>query len=491
MLSAYTLDPGTKITLESLIFSELGEEITFEQKKGQLSLVPSEDDGLLLSKKVCQKADYAFKLNSILQKKILEISSQQKNQGNTVGTLENVFTEIEMPLVKVLADMELAGIKIDPLIFKGISEKITARIKNLEKSIHEISGSDFNINSPSQLAEILFVKLGISTENIKKNKTGYSTAAAELAKLRGEGKIISKIEEYRELFKLKTTYLDALPLLIDADCRIHTTFKQAVAATGRLSSTDPNLQNIPIKTELGQLLRTAFVAKDGYLLISGDYSQIDLRVVAHVSKDKKMIEAFHRGDDIHKITAAEVNKVTLSQVTDTMRRNAKELNFGIIYGMGSFGFSQSAGISRQDAQDFINTYMDKFSGVAKYMKNTKEFARKNGFVETLVGRRRNIAEINSSNFQVVSGAERMAINMPIQGLAADIVKIAMIKVSQEFENNPEVKMILQIHDEIILEVKEGVAKEVALRVKELMENAYKLSVPLIADIKVGENWGEI
>jgi DNA polymerase-1 len=387
--------------------------------------------------------------------------------------------------------MELTGIELNTIIFKGISEKITGTLKNLEISIYEMAGKEFNINSPSQLSEILFVTMGLSTADIKKTKKGLSTASAELGKLRDSHKIIAKIEEYRELFKLKTTYLDAIPKLVDQNSRIHTTFNQAVTATGRLSSTEPNLQNIPIKTDLGQLLRTAFTAKEGYKLVSADYSQIDLRCVAHVSNDKKLIEAFHRGDDIHRITASEINQVSLSQVTEKMRSSAKALNFGIIYGMSSFGFSQSAGISREEAQKFINAYMEKFSGVASYMKETREFARTNGYVETLLGRRRNLNEINSPNFQVAAGAERMAINMPIQGLAADLMKLAMLGTSQAFADDSDVQMILQVHDEIILEVKAEKAEAAGKKLKEVMENVHPLRVPLIADVQIGDNWGEI
>lgn len=492
MIAAYVLNPGEKITLEKLILSEIGEETTFEKKKkGQLSLVADDEDRQSIAHVACQKADYALKLKLVLEKEITRISAEQRKADHTQGTLETVFKDIEMPLVKILGEMEMEGVGINTVIFSGISEKISGTLQNLEKSIYSLAGKEFNINSPSQLAEVLFSDFKLPTDNIKKNKTGYSTAADELEKLRENHEIIRKIEEYRELFKLKTTYLDAIPKLVDENSRIHTTFNQAVTATGRLSSTDPNLQNIPIKTALGQLLRTAFAARDGYKLISADYSQIDLRAVAHVSGDKKLIEAFHQGYDIHKLTAAEVNKVNLSQVTETMRRNAKALNFGIIYGMGAYGFSQSAGIERAEAQKFIDTYMEKFSKVADYMKETREFARKNGYVETLLGRRRNIQEINSPNMQVASGAERMAINMPIQGLAADIMKVAMIKVANEYENNPDVKMVLQIHDEIILEVRQELAEEVSGKVKELMENAYKLQVPLVADVKIGDNWGEI
>jgi DNA polymerase-1 len=491
MLAQYVLDPGKKIELRQLVFSELGEEMPADEtKKKQLSILEEAPDMESISLRACRNADYIFKLKTTIEKKIIATSAQQE-KTNPKNTLQTVFEKIEMPLVKILAEMELAGIKLNTTIFKGISEKITTRLKSLEKSIYELAGAQFNINSPKQLADILFEKLNLSTFNIKKGKTGYSTAAAELEKLRSEHKIIEKIEEYRELFKLKTTYLDALPLLVDKNSHIHTTYQQAVAATGRLSSIEPNLQNIPIKTDLGQLMRTAFVAEDGWKLVSADYSQIDLRCVAHVSNDKKMIEAFNRGDDIHRLTAAEVNKVTPSQVTDKMRSSAKELNFGIIYGMGAFGFSQSAGISRDEAQNFINTYMDKFSGVAQYMKETREFARSNGYVETLLGRRRNIPEINSPNFQVANGAERMAINMPIQGLAADIMKLAMIKVHEQFKDNTEVRMILQIHDEIILEVKRSRAEEVSQKVKDLMETAYPLRVPLIAQVNIGDSWGEI
>lgn len=492
MLAAYVVNPGEKIELEKMIFSELGEDAKFEQKgKRQLSLVASNDEIENAVKIVCQKADYALKLKKVLEKTMEKISSEQKKANNTKGTISTIFSQMEMPLLKILADMEITGIELNSVIFEGISKKITVTIKNLEKAIYEMAGREFNINSPSQLGEVLFVDLQLPTFDIKKNKTGYSTGAAELEKLRREHKIIEKIEEYRELFKLKTTYLDTIPLLCDDKSRIHTTFNQAVAATGRLSSTDPNLQNIPIKSELSQLIRTAFVAGAGKKLISADYSQIDLRCVAHVSGDKKMIEAFHRGDDIHTLTAAEVNGVTHSQVTQKMRSSAKALNFGIIYGMGAFSFSVSAKIPMDQAKKFISAYMEKFSGVAKYMKNTREFAKKHGWVETIMGRRRNLNEIHSPNFQVAAAAERMAINMPIQGLAADIVKLAMIKTQEAFANDPEVKMLLQIHDEIILEVTNEKAEKVAQKLKEIMENVYPLSVPLVVDVCSGDNWGEI
>ena len=492
MIAAYILDPGSKIEFNKLVMMELGEEVVEEENKsGQLSMMIDENSEQKGIKTISRKADYVFKLKNVLLKKIKDISEEQKQERYVFKDIEKMFFEIEMPLVEILSLMEISGIKLNTLVLKGISEKIESRIKNLEENIYKLSGETFNINSPAQLSEVLFEKMNLPTIDIKKTKTKFSTASSELEKLRSKHKIIEKIEEYREIFKLKTTYLDTLPTLVDDASRLHTTFNQTVTATGRLSSSDPNLQNIPIKTELGQLMRTAFVAEDGWKLISGDYSQIDLRIVAYVSDDKKLIEAFVRGDDIHKITAAEINKVALSQVTDKMRRGAKALNFGVIYGMSVFGFSKASGIERDDAKKFIDEYMRKFSGVANYIIRTKESAKRNGYVETLLGRRRNISEINSPNFQVAQGAERMAINMPIQGLAADVVKLAMIKIHEEYKNNSDVKMILQIHDEIILEVKENIAEKVSVRVKEIMESVFKLKVPLIAKVSVGDNWGTI
>lgn len=485
MVAAYVLGPGSKTDFDRLVLSELGEEIMPVNKKGQLGLMiePPEE----LSLESCRYADYIFKLKNGYARKIEAISAQQNPEHN----LQKVFTDIEMPLIKILAEMEVTGVKLNTIIFKGISEKITARIVSLKKGIYKEAGTQFNINSPKQLAEVLFETMKLPTLDIKRGKTGYSTASSELQKLKSEHKIIEKIEEYREIFKLKTTYLDALPLLVDENSRIHSAFNQTVTATGRLSSSEPNLQNIPIRTDLGQLLRVAFEAGEGWKLVAADYSQIDLRVVAHASLDKKMIELFWAGEDIHTATAAEINQVTKSQVTQKMRSAAKALNFGIIYGMSVFGFSASAGIDRDEAKKFIDAYFAKFTGVANYMRTTKEEARVKGYVETEMGRRRYVPEINAPNFQVAQAGERMAINMPIQGMSADIVKLAMLKVYEEYANNPDVKMILQVHDEIILEVKENLAEEVAARIKVIMQNVYKLKVPLVVDVKVGDNWGEI
>ena len=486
MLGAYVLRPGENISFSNLVFEEIGEEIEEEKKKsGQLGL--EIEDKEKIQERTCQKADYIYKLKRVIDEKIKNISKEQETKNN----VSKVFSQLEMPLISVLAKMEILGVKINSIILRGISEKIGKRINNLEKNIYELAGEKFNINSPKQLAPILFEKLELPTIQIKKNKTGYSTASTELEKIRKEHKIISKIEEYREISKLKNTYLDTLPKLVDENSRIHTTFNQAVTATGRLSSSDPNLHNIPIRTDVGKLIRTAFEAQKGFEFLSADYSQIDLRVMAHMSQDEKMIEYFLQGEDIHRATAAQIEQVSYSQITKDMRRKAKALNFGIIYGMSVFGFSQAAQVDSKTAKRFIDEYMQKFPGISNYIQQIKQFARKEGYVETEMGRRRYIGEINSPNFQIAQAAERMAVNMPIQGLSADIMKLAMIKVFEKYKDSKEVRIILQIHDEIILEVKEEKIKKVKKEIKEVMENVYKLKVPLVVDMKSGDNWGVI
>lgn len=486
MLAAYLLSSGDKIELRRVIFEELDEEFE-EEIKGQKSLDFSSEEKD--NEKLCQKVDYIWKLRSILGKKMEEISTSQEKEGK--HQLIDLFYEAEVPLAEVLADIEINGIKINKIIFNGIAEKIGERVNKLEETIQKMAGKKFNVNSTQQLREILFTDLKIPTQGIKKTKTGFSTAAPELEKIKGAHKIIEKIVEYREIFKLKTTYLDTFPSLVEEDGRIHSTFNQAVTATGRLSSDHPNLQNIPIKTDLGKMIRTAFEAEEGNVLVAADYSQIDLRVMAHMSGDKKLTEAFWAGEDIHTKTAAEVNKITHSKVTQKMRRQAKALNFGVIYGMGSYGFSQSAEIPVAEAKEFIAKYMKEFSGVAEFIRKTKEEAKEKGYVETEAGRRRYIPDINSPNFMVQAGAERMAINMPIQGLAADIMKLAMIKVYEKYKDSKTVKMILQVHDEIILEVRKKEAEKVSQDVKKIMEEVYKLKVPLVVDTKIGLNWGEL
>lgn len=336
-----------------------------------------------------------------------------------------------MALIFVLAEMELHGVAVDLKMLETLSKEAQSTIKKLTKEIYELAGMEFNIASPVQLREVLFDKLGLEVEGIKKGKTGLSTSAEELEKLRGLHPIIDQISIYREVAKLQNTYIDVLPALVNAKTgRIHTHYNQTVAATGRLSSVDPNLQNIPIRTELGRLVRKAFVAEPGNTLVSADYSQIELRIVASLAKDKRMIEIFNNDEDIHAATAAAINNVSLDKVTKEMRYGAKEVNFGVLYGMGAYGLSWRAGIPQAQAKDFIKKYFEAFSGVRKYMDETLAFTKTEGYCETLFGRRRYIPELRAANFQVRAAGERMAINHPIQGTAADLMKMAMIEVKK-------------------------------------------------------------
>jgi DNA polymerase-1 len=409
-------------------------------------------------------------------------------------TLLTILENLEKPLIKILAKMEIAGIKVNSLKLERVSQEVDNQLQALEEEIYRLAGEEFNINSPSQLAVILYGKLLIPTDQIKKGKTGYSTDADQLRKLYTRHPIIEKIEKYRELSKMKNTYADVLPKLIEKDGRIHTLFNQAVTATGRLSSSEPNLQNIPKKGKLAGKIRQAFVAMPGSLLVSADYSQIDLRVAAHLSKDEKMIKIFHTGKDFHRATAAWVNNLKEEEITDKQRNEAKSLNFGILYGMGVYGFMRDSGVDRERAEFFITEYMKKFSGLKKFLEKTKEFAQRYGYVETEMGRRRYIQNINSKNFQLKNMAERMAMNLPIQGLSADIMKLAMVKIDREvldaYDFN-DVRMVLQIHDELIFEVKEELVEKFKEQAKKTMEKAYKLEVPLLVDISVGKSWNEL
>lgn len=488
LLEAYVLRTGKKIVLDDLIFEVTGRVVDPEKKSNQMMM--NLRDEKMVQKESCQKAQDILRIHDSLAREIDSIAKDQDKKNNVKTLLE----KLEMPLVQVLFNMEKNGVAFDAEIFEKISKDFNKKIGKLEKDIYEMAGEEFNINSTKQLRVVLFDKLKIDTTDIKKTKTGFSTASSELEKIKAMHPIAKKIEEYRELFKLKTTYIDALPKLIDENNRIHTTFNQAVTATGRLSSSDPNLQNIPIRTETGRRLRKGFVAEKGYKLVSADYSQIDLRCIAHVSQDKNLIEAFKNDLDIHSFTAAKVRGKDISEIDKEERRSAKELNFGLIYGMGSFGFSRAADITVNEAKEFIKKYFEKFPDVKKYIDQTKKEVEENGFVETEMGRRRNVPEIYSKNFQLKAMGERMAVNMPIQGLSADIMKLAMIAVfeylKKNFEND-EARMILQIHDEIILEVKDNLVKKVSEEIKKIMEGVYKFSVPLVVDVAVGGDWSEL
>ena len=406
--------------------------------------------------------------------------------------LEELFGNLEMPLIAVLARMERNGIAVDPALLKLLSRQATKELNALQKKIHRLAGEDFNINSPQQLGTVLFERMNIRGK-VKRTSTGaLSTAAEELEKLRDEHPIIELILQWRELSKLTGTYIEPFPTLIADDGRVHTTYNQTGTATGRLSSQDPNLQNIPTKTELGQRFRSAFVAEKGNELLSLDYSQLELRLVAHIADDAVMREAFERGEDIHTKTASVVFGVPSENVSPQQRRQAKVLNFGIIYGMGSVGFARAAGISRDEARAFMDEYFSRFAGVAAYMERTKEQAARDGYVKTLMGRRRPLPEISSGMPHIAAGAERMAINHPVQGTGADIMKRAMLAVDAAIRTRyPDTRLLLQVHDELVLEVPKGLVAEVGSTTRTLMEEAYELTVPLIVDVKYGMNWSDM
>ncbi|MFZ2299786.1 MAG: DNA polymerase I [Candidatus Moraniibacteriota bacterium] len=463
MIAAYLLDSGSNVEFGHLVLVECGAEA------------------------VTMPAQKLLILREIYDMRIDEVSKTQENGK----TLRYIFESIEMPLISVLFAVEQNGIFLNTKKFQTLSDELTGELAMLEKDIYTFAGREFNINSPKQLSEILFQDLKIPTTNIKKTKTGISTASMELQKLQAYP-IVAKIESYRELFKLKTTYLDALPALVDIDSRLHTTFHQTVAATGRLSSSDPNLQNIPARNSWSERVRGAFEAGNGMIFVGADYSQIELRVMAHLSGDKALTKAFQKGEDVHTTTASVVYKVNPEEVRPDMRRQAKVFNFGIMYGMGSFGLSQAAQIDQKIAAQFITAYFKKFAGVAKFIEEMKEGARTDGYVETELGRRRYTPEITSSNVQVARSAERMAINMPIQGLAADIMKLAMLAAAELTEGyGGDARMVLQIHDELIFEVAESRAEAFVAQLKKTMESAYTLNVPLTVETAIGKNWGEI
>ena len=403
--------------------------------------------------------------------------------------LEKLYYEVELPLIKVLADMEYQGFSVDEKTLRLIGDKLDKRIEELTSEIFSDAGGDFNINSPKQLGEILFEKLALPT--IKKTKTGYSTNIEVLEKLNNKHPIIHRIIEYRQLVKLKSTYIDGLANVISKDTnKIHTSFNQTVTATGRISSTEPNLQNIPIKLEVGREIRKVFVpSNEDFLLLDADYSQIELRVLAHISKDINLINAFHSNEDIHTSTAAKVFGVPVHEVTSLQRSRAKAVNFGIVYGISDYGLSENLHITRKEAQRYIDEYFKLYHGVKTYMDNIVLEGKKNGYVTTLLNRIRYIPELKSSNFNIRSFGERTAMNTPIQGSAADIIKVAMVKVYDELTRKGlKSKLILQVHDELIVEIHKDEIGEVKEIVKRSMENAIQLEVPLVVEMNIGTNW---
>ena len=411
------------------------------------------------------------------------------NRALEQAQMRSLYNDIELPLCPVLYSMEKAGVAIDRQQLEQFGNMLSARISECEAQIFTYSNEPFNINSTKQLGELLFDKLGLPP--VKKTKTGYSTNADVLEKLKSKHPIIPAIMDYRMLTKLKSTYADGLLKVIDDDGRIRTTFQNLVTATGRLSSTEPNLQNIPVRTDLGAEIRKMFIPRPGCVLVDADYSQIELRVLAHIAKDKVMQEAFRGGMDIHTVTASQVFGVPQEAVTPLQRRHAKAVNFGIVYGISEFSLAEDIGITRYEAKEYIDSYLTNYSGVRNYMKEVVANARQTGFTQTLYGRKRYIPELTSSNFNIRQGAERIALNTPIQGTAADLIKLAMIRVNAALkEKYPSATLILQVHDELIIECPAEIAEDVATLVSMEMQQVAQLDVPLVAEAKCGSSWYE-
>ena len=481
MLAAYLLGEKS-LGLKALAFSKFAIEMTpitdlIGSRAKQISM--SQVDIARAADYACADADMTGRLAEVLE-------AELHQQG-----LWQLFSEVELPLVPVLIHMERNGVALDTELLRQMAHRLGEQLLKLEAEIYNSVGHQFNINSPQQLSAVLFEELRLSPP--RKTKGGYSTGAAVLEELRGSHPVIEFILDYRQLSKIKSTYIDALPSLINPKTgRVHTNFNQTRTATGRLSSSEPNLQNIPVRGELGKQVRQAFIAPPGSYLLAADYSQIDLRALAHLSQDKSLLSAFHRDEDIHTATAAQVFGVDASQVTPDRRRVAKTVNFGVIYGMSEYGLEQATELSREEAAQFIAAYFEKYPGVKQYLEATKDQVREKGYVQTLLGRRRSIPEINSANRQVREAAERMAINMPVQGTSADIIKVAMINLERELDKRQlKSKMLLQVHDELMFEVPAAELEEMHQLVPEIMSTALKLSIPLKVDIKTGTNWGEM
>ncbi len=483
MVASYLINPSLRqhnldaLALQYFNYKKVSTKELIGVGKKQVSMadVPLEKIGNY----ACEDADFTQRLRVILEKKLIELG------------LKKLFDEVELPLIFVLLEMEMNGVALDVKLLEQMSVELDELLEEIKKKIYKISGVEFNINSPKQLSEVLFDRLKLRV--VRRTKTGPSTDVGVLEELSKEHELPQFILDYRQLAKLKSTYVDALPRLINAKTgRVHTSYNQTVAATGRLSSSDPNLQNIPIRTELGRKIRKAFIPGDkNHLLVDADYSQIELRIMAHLSGDKNLIKAFQEGEDIHRSTAATVFNVTPDEVTEDMRRKAKEVNFGIMYGMSVYGLASRLDISQEEAEDFIQRYFANYPGIRKFMDECIEIARDQGYVTTLLNRRRFLPEIHSENRQLREFAERNAINTPIQGSAADLIKVAMIRIHNRMKKEKlQSKMIMQVHDELVFEVPKSELEQAKTLIKEEMENAIKLKVPIRVDIGVGENWLE-
>lgn len=483
MLESYTQNSTGRHNMDDLAERYLGHKtIAFEEiaGKGKNQLTFDKIALDVASEYAAEDADVTMKLHQTLLPEL-----------EKTPTLLKLFNEIEMPLVRVLSHIERNGVLIDPQKLLIQSQEIEQRLAEVEAEVHQAAGQEFNLASTKQLQEILFEKLGLPVKK-KTPKGAPSTNEEVLEELAQEGHIVPKLLiEHRGLSKLKSTYTDKLPQMINPKTgRVHTSYHQAVTATGRLSSSDPNLQNIPIRNEEGRRIRQAFIAREGYKIVAADYSQIELRIMAHLAHDEGMLKAFAEGKDIHRSTAAEIFGVSLEEVTNEQRRNAKAINFGLIYGMSEFGLSNQLGISRQEARSYMDAYFNRYPNVLQFMTDIKTKAAEQGYVETLLGRRLYLPEIKSSNAMRRKAAERVAINAPMQGTAADIIKVAMIGIDKMIFGDENIKMIMQVHDELVFEVKAEKVDHYSQLIKAEMEKAIKLHVPLIADVGVGDNWDE-
>ncbi len=483
MLASYVINPsGRQHGLDTLAFAHFNyhmQPITdlIGTGKKQKSFATVDIDKATFY--AAEDADYTYRLRGVLAPKIDHLN------------LQNLYYNVELPLIPVLQDIEEAGVKIDCDFLAALSKDMDVQLEKLVRDIYDEAGHDFNINSTRQLSEVLFEELKLPTRGKTAKKTGFSTdvkVLEELAEIHGLPRLVL---DYRQLTKLKNTYIDAIPLLVNKETgRVHTSFNQTIAATGRLSSTDPNLQNIPIRTEAGRQIRRAFVPRDkSYSILSADYSQIELRILAHFTLDKALIEAFKKDEDIHARTAADVYGVKMEEVTSSMRRAAKTANFAVIYGVSAYGLSQQTELNMGESKEFIETYFERYPGIRKYMDDTIAFAKEKGYVTTLYNRIRYLPEINAKNFQVRQFAERTAINTPIQGTAADMIKVAMINIHKKMRKMKS-KMILQVHDELVFDIHNDEKDEIRALVKDGMEKAVKLKVPIKVDIGIGPNWLE-
>jgi DNA polymerase-1 len=485
MLAHYLLDPDSRHNMDILSENYLGYTpvsiTSLIGSKGKNQLTMRDVELEKIKEYAAEDADITLQLQQVFEPLLQKAAA------------EKLAKEIENPLIYVLAEMEREGVRIDPQTLSDFSKELETDLKKLEITIYEKAGVRFNIASPRQLGEVLFDKLQLDPK-AKKTKTGqYQTGEDVLTALANKSDIAKDILDFRQMQKLKSTYVDALPLMINPKTgRIHTSYNQAVAATGRLSSNNPNLQNIPIKTERGREVRKAFIPRDSdHILLSADYSQIELRLIAQISRDENMMDAFLNGIDIHTATAARVYGVSIEDVDSTKRRNAKAVNFGIIYGQSAFGLSQSLGIPRKEAAEIIEEYFKQYSGIQRYMSDTMNFARENGYVQTLLGRRRYLRDINSANATVRGFAERNAINAPIQGSAADMIKIAMINIHRDIqEQKIDAKMTMQVHDELVFDVRQSSVEQVKCIIADRMKHAIKMEVPIVVEIGQGNNWLE-